>query len=166
MLSVPLQFRECPTRFRKCPTRRPGNSPREPPRKLSRDEVLPGVQSVGLSGWLPLRTQAPPSPINIQAAQVDPREADDHEARHARQGVAQHELDRRVGFEGARADGPANTSFHEWVAGIDYTFDVRQNLYVAVQTYYDGSGAMRDMRIPPGSRSCYDFRSILMHRNP
>jgi len=37
--------------------------------------VLPGVEAVGLTGWLPLRAQAPTSPINLQAAPVDPREA-------------------------------------------------------------------------------------------
>ncbi len=36
---------------------------------------LPGVEAVGLTGWLPLRAQAPTSPINLQAAPVDPREA-------------------------------------------------------------------------------------------
>jgi predicted permease len=41
------------------------------------DEVegLPGVQAVGLTGWLPLRTLAPPTPINLQAAPVDPAQA-------------------------------------------------------------------------------------------
>jgi len=37
--------------------------------------ALPGVQAVGLTGWLPLRTQAPETPINLEAAPVDPREA-------------------------------------------------------------------------------------------
>ena len=36
---------------------------------------LPGVQAAGLTGWLPLRAQAPWRPINLQAAPVDPREA-------------------------------------------------------------------------------------------
>ncbi len=38
-------------------------------------EALPGVESVGLTGWLPLRAQAPTTPINLEAAPVDPREA-------------------------------------------------------------------------------------------
>jgi predicted permease len=41
------------------------------------DEVaaVPGVRAVGLTGWLPLRTQAPMTPINLEEAPVDPREA-------------------------------------------------------------------------------------------
>ena len=38
-------------------------------------EALPGVQSAGLTGWLPLRRQAPEMPINLRSAPVDPREA-------------------------------------------------------------------------------------------
>ncbi|MGD8328875.1 MAG: ABC transporter permease [Acidobacteriota bacterium] len=37
--------------------------------------ALPGVESVGLSGWLPLRAQAPGTPINLETAPVDQREA-------------------------------------------------------------------------------------------
>ena len=37
--------------------------------------ALPGVESVGLTGWLPLRVQAPDTPINLEAAPVDQREA-------------------------------------------------------------------------------------------
>ena len=37
--------------------------------------ALPGVQAAGLTGWLPLRTQAPPTPINLRSAPVDPRQA-------------------------------------------------------------------------------------------
>jgi predicted permease len=37
--------------------------------------ALPGVESVGLTGWLPLRAQAPGTPINLEAAPVDQREA-------------------------------------------------------------------------------------------
>ena len=36
---------------------------------------LPGVESVGLTGWLPLRAAAPGTPINLEAAPVDQREA-------------------------------------------------------------------------------------------
>jgi predicted permease len=36
---------------------------------------LPGVEAVGLTGWLPLRAQAPTTPINLRSAPVDPREA-------------------------------------------------------------------------------------------
>jgi predicted permease len=38
-------------------------------------ENVPGVASVGLTGWLPLRRQAPLTPINLEDAPVDPREA-------------------------------------------------------------------------------------------
>ncbi len=38
-------------------------------------QSLPGVEAVGLTGWLPLRALAPATPINLQAAPVDPREA-------------------------------------------------------------------------------------------
>ena len=37
--------------------------------------ALPGVQAAGLTGWLLLRTQAPPTPINLRSAPVDPRQA-------------------------------------------------------------------------------------------
>jgi predicted permease len=37
--------------------------------------ALPGVEAAGLTGWLPLRAQAPTVPINPEAAPVDPREA-------------------------------------------------------------------------------------------
>jgi predicted permease len=37
--------------------------------------ALPGVEAVGLTGWLPLRTQAPSVPLNLEDAPVDPREA-------------------------------------------------------------------------------------------
>jgi len=36
---------------------------------------IPGVEAAGLTGWLPLRAQAPETPINLQSAPVDPREA-------------------------------------------------------------------------------------------
>ncbi len=36
---------------------------------------LPGVEAVGLTGWLPLRAQAPKTPINLQSAPMDPRES-------------------------------------------------------------------------------------------
>lgn len=36
---------------------------------------LPGVEAVGLTGWLPLRAAAPGTPINLEAAPVDQREA-------------------------------------------------------------------------------------------
>lgn len=38
-------------------------------------EALPGAQSAGLTGWLPLRADAPPTPINLQAAPIDPAQA-------------------------------------------------------------------------------------------
>jgi predicted permease len=44
-------------------------------RLVERAAALPGVEAVGLTGWLPLRAQAPTTPINLQAAPVDPREA-------------------------------------------------------------------------------------------
>jgi len=37
--------------------------------------ALPGVQAAGLTGWLPLRAQAPTTPINLQTAPVDPAQA-------------------------------------------------------------------------------------------
>ncbi len=36
---------------------------------------LAGVRAVGLTGWLPLRAQAPTTPINLESAPVDPAEA-------------------------------------------------------------------------------------------
>ena len=36
---------------------------------------VPGVTGVGLTGWLPLRKDAPPTPINLESDPVDPREA-------------------------------------------------------------------------------------------
>ena len=36
---------------------------------------LPGVTSVGLTGWLPMRKQAPETPLNLEANPVDVREA-------------------------------------------------------------------------------------------
>ena len=40
-----------------------------------RAAAVPGVQAAGLTGWLPLRKQAPSTPINLQTSPVDPREA-------------------------------------------------------------------------------------------
>lgn len=37
--------------------------------------AVPGVRSAGLTGWLPLRRPAPPTPINLRSDPVDPREA-------------------------------------------------------------------------------------------
>ncbi len=37
--------------------------------------AIPGVRTSGLTGWLPLRKLAPVTPINVEAAPVDPREA-------------------------------------------------------------------------------------------
>lgn len=44
-------------------------------RLIDRTEVLPSVVSAGLTGWLPLRSEAPPTPINLESAPLDPREA-------------------------------------------------------------------------------------------
>jgi len=44
-------------------------------RLIERIESIPSVSSAGLTGWLPLRTDAPPTPINLRSAPVDPREA-------------------------------------------------------------------------------------------
>lgn len=38
-------------------------------------EAIPGVTAAGLTGWLPLRREAPPTPVNERDAPVDPREA-------------------------------------------------------------------------------------------
>ncbi|MDH3224785.1 MAG: ABC transporter permease, partial [Gemmatimonadota bacterium] len=38
-------------------------------------EALPGVEGVGLTGWLPMRQPAPPTPINLESDPIDPREA-------------------------------------------------------------------------------------------
>lgn len=37
--------------------------------------AIQGVEAAGLTGWLPLREEAPPTPINLRAAPIDPREA-------------------------------------------------------------------------------------------
>jgi predicted permease len=37
--------------------------------------ALPGVDAAGITGWLPLRSNAPTTPINPQSAPIDPREA-------------------------------------------------------------------------------------------
>ncbi|HUF68278.1 MAG TPA: ABC transporter permease [Longimicrobiales bacterium] len=37
--------------------------------------ALPGVTAVGLTGWLPLRAQAPTTPINLRSAPVEPAQA-------------------------------------------------------------------------------------------
>ena len=44
-------------------------------RLIERVSTLPGVEAAGLTGWLPLRAEAPPAPINPQSAPIDPREA-------------------------------------------------------------------------------------------
>lgn len=44
-------------------------------RLVERVEAVPGVRAAGLTGWLPLRADAPPTPINLRDAPVDPREA-------------------------------------------------------------------------------------------
>lgn len=44
-------------------------------RLIERIESIASVSSAGLTGWLPLRTDAPPTPINLRSAPVDPREA-------------------------------------------------------------------------------------------
>jgi predicted permease len=44
-------------------------------RLVERVGAVPGVRAVGLTGWLPLRRQAPATPINLESAPVDPREA-------------------------------------------------------------------------------------------
>lgn len=44
-------------------------------RLVERVSAVPGVESVGLTGWLPLRAEAPPTPVNLRSAPVDPREA-------------------------------------------------------------------------------------------
>ncbi len=38
-------------------------------------EAVPGVQAAGVTGWLPLRTLAPPTPLNPEAAPIIPAEA-------------------------------------------------------------------------------------------
>jgi predicted permease len=40
-----------------------------------RVRALPGVAQAGLTGWLPLRQEAPSTPINLRSAPIDPREA-------------------------------------------------------------------------------------------
>ncbi|MEM7414569.1 MAG: ABC transporter permease [Gemmatimonadota bacterium] len=44
-------------------------------RLLERVEAIPSVSAAGMTGWLPLRQDAPPTPINLRSAPVDPREA-------------------------------------------------------------------------------------------
>ncbi len=44
-------------------------------RLAERVATIPGVESVGLTGWLPLRAQAPATPINLRAAPVNPVKA-------------------------------------------------------------------------------------------
>lgn len=44
-------------------------------RLVERVEAIPGVDRAGLTGWLPLRSDAPPTPINLRSNPVDPREA-------------------------------------------------------------------------------------------
>jgi putative ABC transport system permease protein len=44
-------------------------------RLVERAAALPGVRSAGLAGWLPLRAQAPTTPINLEVAPVDPAQA-------------------------------------------------------------------------------------------
>ena len=44
-------------------------------RLAERVQAIPGVQAVGLTGWLPLRAQAPQLPINLKTAPVNPVEA-------------------------------------------------------------------------------------------
>ncbi|MEJ2203739.1 MAG: ABC transporter permease [Gemmatimonadota bacterium] len=42
---------------------------------VERVSSIPGVESVGLAGWLPLREQAPRAPANLESAPVDQAEA-------------------------------------------------------------------------------------------
>ncbi len=44
-------------------------------RIVERVGALPGVEAAGLTGWLPLRGQAPTTPINLRDAPVDPAQA-------------------------------------------------------------------------------------------
>jgi predicted permease len=44
-------------------------------RLAERVAAIPGVETVGLTGWLPLRAQAPSTPINLKAAPVNPVKA-------------------------------------------------------------------------------------------
>ena len=44
-------------------------------RLVERVGALPGVEAAGLTGWLPLRTQAPTAPINLRSAPVEPQES-------------------------------------------------------------------------------------------
>lgn len=44
-------------------------------RLVERVDAVPGVQAVGLTGWLPLRAQAPTTPINLETSPVDPAQA-------------------------------------------------------------------------------------------
>jgi putative ABC transport system permease protein len=45
-------------------------------RIIDRVESIPSVASAGLTGWLPLREAAPPTPVNLRSAPADPREAE------------------------------------------------------------------------------------------
>ena len=40
-------------------------------RLVEQVQAIPGVQSAGLTGWLPLRAEAPPTPINLESEPVD-----------------------------------------------------------------------------------------------
>jgi putative ABC transport system permease protein len=44
-------------------------------RLAERVMAIPGVQAAGMTGWLPLRAQAPAAPINLRAAPVDVAQA-------------------------------------------------------------------------------------------
>jgi putative ABC transport system permease protein len=44
-------------------------------RVVRRVAAVPSVRAAGLTGWLPLRKQAPTTPINLEAAPLTPREA-------------------------------------------------------------------------------------------
>lgn len=51
-------------------------------RLTERVGALPGVKAVGLTGWLPLRAQAPNAPINLQAAPVSVRAESETAPKH------------------------------------------------------------------------------------
>jgi predicted permease len=42
---------------------------------VERVEGIPGVSSAGITGWLPMRAEAPPTPINLEADPKDPAQA-------------------------------------------------------------------------------------------
>ena len=44
-------------------------------RLVRRAEAVSGVEAVGLTGWLPMREEAPPAPLNLEEAPVDPAQA-------------------------------------------------------------------------------------------